>query len=284
MNRSSSTECLNCGTALTGAYCSTCGQKAGRPVLTMRDILRETSHELFDWDGKIPSTLWTLFTKPGRLTIDVLEGRRARWLTPLRVYLICSIVFFAAKPVLEAVTGRSPRANIRLETDLQPGRPLTPEQRATMTDGLPARILGAERIERAFTRGTDFSREAESSFPVAMFVLLPVFAFLTWIVWRTRRREYAAHVITALHIHAMGFGSSVAYWTVATVAPWPVVGAIGTLLLVTYWAWYGLTTFHRVYGDSRIMTAVKALAVMVPYAVLVFAAGLAIMALVVFQS
>src|SRR4051794_38334780 len=73
--------CLNCGAPLGGPYCAICGQKDPKPDLTLREFVHETTHELTDWDGKVPRTLKALVLRPGLLTIDYLSGRRARWLT-----------------------------------------------------------------------------------------------------------------------------------------------------------------------------------------------------------
>jgi hypothetical protein len=66
MAGSTSAVCLNCGAALSGAYCARCGQKSTQPDLTLGGFLHETTHELTHWDGKIPATLKTLLLKPGR--------------------------------------------------------------------------------------------------------------------------------------------------------------------------------------------------------------------------
>ena len=131
--------CLNCGAALTGAYCARCGQKATRPDLTLGGFLHETTHELAHWDGKVPATLKTLFLKPGQLTIDFLAGRRARWLSPLRVYLICSVAFFGGRLVLEEM-------GLRTLRDIGAAGALVERNRSL----LPA---GVVRVEGSFARG-----------------------------------------------------------------------------------------------------------------------------------
>jgi hypothetical protein len=101
--------CPNCEAELTGAYCASCGKKNPRDDLTLREFLGEGTHELTHWDGKVPRTLTTVLLKPGLLSLDYLAGRRARWLPPLRVYLICSVAYFVSVPTLETVTHRSAR-------------------------------------------------------------------------------------------------------------------------------------------------------------------------------
>jgi Protein of unknown function (DUF3667) len=108
--------CLNCGRPLTGPYCAECGQKQRDTDPTLREFLHETSAEFTQWDGKIPSTLKTLFLEPGGLTEDFLAGRRVRWLQPLRLYLICSLAFFVSKPVGQAISNRSATTSPKLRS------------------------------------------------------------------------------------------------------------------------------------------------------------------------
>ena len=243
--------------------------------LTVREFLHETTHELTNWDGKVPSTLLTLFLRPGRLTLDFLEGRRARWLSPLRVYLICSLAFFAGKPVIEAIAPRVPRemARVSLNTD---GRPLTPREREELAEGLPGRIFGVDRLERAAADPARLSREIETAFSSAMFLLLPVFAFLTYLAWRGARPRYPAHLYLALHLHAVLFGASLIFWIVVGFGP-ERAAPIAVLLFFGYLVWYGTTAFRRVFGESAARTVTKTLLVAGVYIVCMLAVALSLL-------
>src|SRR2546426_9839069 len=91
-----STTCYDCGTPLSGPFCSACGQKAGPLDPTVHDFLHDFTHEMFHVDGRIFRSLWTLLSAPGVLTRDYFQGRRARWVSPIRLYLIFSLLYFAA--------------------------------------------------------------------------------------------------------------------------------------------------------------------------------------------
>src|SRR5882762_9488971 len=54
---------------------------------------------LSGWNGKVAETIWRLVTRPGALTCDLLEGRRARGLSPLGLCLTCGLVYFALAAV-----------------------------------------------------------------------------------------------------------------------------------------------------------------------------------------
>lgn len=266
MAASSSAACLNCGAPLAGAYCARCGQKAARPDLTLAGFLHETTHELTHWDGKIPATLKTLLLKPGLLTRDFLEGRRVRWLAPFRVYLICSVAFFASKPVIEAITHRSARAVAGVTiTDARGNRSLTSEERQRLAESPYVRILGMERLEAAAAQGDRLNRELDAAFPKAMFVLLPVFAVLTHLVWRTTRPGYPAHLYVALHIHAAVFAAMTLLGIVVGFIPSNVVAAIASVLFIVYVGWYGLVALHWIFDDPWPKSIAKSVVVAAVY-------------------
>jgi len=86
--------CLNCGTRLRGQYCGRCGQRSRSRLISTWQLLREAFGDLLELDSRLWKTLIPLLSKPGQLTKDYLEGRRARYMPPFRTYLVLSIVFF----------------------------------------------------------------------------------------------------------------------------------------------------------------------------------------------
>ena len=92
--------CMNCKTPLNGPYCHECGQPVRHFIRFFPKVLWEMINEAFDLDSKIFRTLMPLFFRPGRLTMEYIAGRRARYVNPLRLYIITSIVFFIAISVL----------------------------------------------------------------------------------------------------------------------------------------------------------------------------------------
>ena len=86
--------CLNCGTELSGQYCGTCGQRARGRLISLWELLQDAFGDLFEVDSRLWRTLIPLLIRPGKLTLDYLEGRRARYMPPFRMYLVLSILFF----------------------------------------------------------------------------------------------------------------------------------------------------------------------------------------------
>ena len=88
------TDCLNCGTELRGQYCGKCGQRASNRLISIWELLRDAFGDLLEIDSRLWRTLIPLLIRPGQLTRDYLEGRRARYMPPFRMYLVLSVVFF----------------------------------------------------------------------------------------------------------------------------------------------------------------------------------------------
>lgn len=86
--------CMNCGTVLTGEYCTACGQRHEPHVHTLGHFLGEAFESITHADSRLWRTMGHLLVKPGRLTRDFFQGRRASYLPPFRLYLVISLLFF----------------------------------------------------------------------------------------------------------------------------------------------------------------------------------------------
>jgi hypothetical protein len=88
--------CENCGAQLTGRYCAQCGQAAVDYRRSFRHVIVDVVDSFLNWDSKFFATIGLLIAKPWRLTNEFLAGKRVRYLHPLRLYLLASILFFFA--------------------------------------------------------------------------------------------------------------------------------------------------------------------------------------------
>ena len=87
--------CKNCAAPLGGHYCAHCGQEAQIETPTVGEFVREFLQDQVALEGKLLRTLKVLVAKPGQLTLDYIDGRRHRYIRPLRLYLTLSVVYFA---------------------------------------------------------------------------------------------------------------------------------------------------------------------------------------------
>ncbi len=87
--------CLNCGTFLVGPHCHSCGQK-GKAHRTLAAFGHDILHSVLHFDGKIWRTLPMLFWHPGDLTRRYIHGERAKFVSPLALFLFSVFLTFAA--------------------------------------------------------------------------------------------------------------------------------------------------------------------------------------------
>ncbi|MEO8438905.1 MAG: DUF3667 domain-containing protein [Spartobacteria bacterium] len=88
------THCENCGALLTGPYCAQCGQPAIDYHRSFGSLLADAADAFFNFDARFFQSFGLLLGQPWRLTNEFVEGKRARHVHPLRVYLIASVIFF----------------------------------------------------------------------------------------------------------------------------------------------------------------------------------------------
>lgn len=86
--------CLNCGAPLSGAYCAACGQKA-HVHRTFSAIWHDILHSVLHFDGKMWRTLPMLLYKPGELTRRYVLGERAKYVSPMALFLFAIFLMFA---------------------------------------------------------------------------------------------------------------------------------------------------------------------------------------------
>ena len=63
-------------------------------------MLRQMLDDVFDWEGRMLSTIKTLLVRPGKLTREFAHGRRKKYTSPVRMYLVVSLLFFFALPLI----------------------------------------------------------------------------------------------------------------------------------------------------------------------------------------
>lgn len=87
-------ECLNCGTALTGKYCSNCGQRDLPARQDLGDLLINFISSFYSFESKFFKTFQYLLFRPGKIVAEYNAGKRESFYHPARMYVFLSFVFF----------------------------------------------------------------------------------------------------------------------------------------------------------------------------------------------
>lgn len=104
--------CLNCATPLIGRHCYACGQ-AAHVHKTLAAFFHDLLHGVFHFEGKIWRTLPMLVTRPGKLTREYIDGRRASYVSPIALFLFCVFLLFTTLNSL----GNDLDVTVKIESD-----------------------------------------------------------------------------------------------------------------------------------------------------------------------
>jgi Protein of unknown function (DUF3667) len=262
--------CLNCGAVLTGRYCANCSQAADVHVPSTRELLHQALEGITHSDSRLWRTLYFLWFKPGKLTQEFVAGRRASYLPPFRLYLVLSVIFFLAASFsnthvkfvqFDAGTGMQETECDRLDD--------TPFAVALFGRDWAPRIKHACH-EIARDNGTSLFHIAVGTAPKAMFIFLPLVAFLHMLMYWRPRHKYAEHLLFFLHVHAFFFSVMTLTVLLGDAADaWPALNSIASLggLLLWILPVYTVFAMRRVFGRGWARTLVKASALFVVYMV-----------------
>lgn len=149
--------CLNCGTTLMGAHCHMCGQKA-HVHRTLHEFGHDILHSVLHFDGKIWRTLPMLFWKPGDLTRRYVHGERAKFVSPLALFLFSVFLAFATFNWLVPDGGSSvtaPQSIERVRKEYQADRKEIEDAIALLEAEKKADPADAERLDAKIARNQE---------------------------------------------------------------------------------------------------------------------------------
>lgn len=86
--------CPNCGSGRPDRFCSHCGQNDRDYMRGLWSVVYEFFREMFELDSRLFRTLKSLLFRPGHLSSEFSRNRRAAYMSPVRIYLFTSFVFF----------------------------------------------------------------------------------------------------------------------------------------------------------------------------------------------
>ena len=87
-------QCENCGSALHGEYCASCGQSIYGPNRFFLTLMHEAFENIFQLDSRALRTLRQILFVPGKVAKEYLAGKRLSYVHPVRFYIVTSIMYF----------------------------------------------------------------------------------------------------------------------------------------------------------------------------------------------
>jgi hypothetical protein len=260
--------CKNCGAALLGRFCIDCGQAAEVHVPTTGELVHEAMEGLTHADSRLWRTLITLWFKPGKLTNEFIAGRRAAYVPPFRLYLIMSVIFF----LLASIHGPSKDFKAIDVSDSTDDKS-TQCQKLSATVPMPnlSKRIGHACDAVLADNGASWFTLAVATAPKAMFIFLPIIAFLHMLLYWRPRHRYVEHLLFFLHLHAMVFSiATVLFLLFALGDAWPALqGPLNFVVNPLVWATfvYAGIAMRRVFGRSWTGTLFKGFVMLIVYSI-----------------
>jgi Protein of unknown function (DUF3667) len=181
--------CLNCNTPLQGQFCYACGQKVVEPNdRTLKHFIFQFFGAAFFLENNFLKNIWILFAKPGQLTIDIIEGRRKRWMPPFSLFLLINLFYFWYTPFSDF------NQTLYEQTHFSPYK--------DFTNVMVENKLAAEKIK--FDTYAEIYNKKSSVYANSLIILhIPIMAAFLLLLFYRNKYFYADHFVFALHL--LGF-------------------------------------------------------------------------------
>ena len=304
--------CANCAHERVGNYCTHCGQNDRDYRRSLPPMVGQLISEAFELDGRIVRSLKLLFFKPGSLSTEFSNNRRADFISPIRLYLFASLLFFfvvsfdsveqAPFDPSEITIDEAQNANLG-QTDIAIYKTHIFTDQHAMVDEILAResglgkdiltaaisgivethdpqdpprlverFLQTQAVKAIGSPSTTFNELFDKA-PIALFFLVPAYAFLLKLVYLRQRKFYVEHLVFALHVHSLAF----LVFSLDALLPEENAWAMLENVLMTGFLIYYFFALKNYYGQGMGKTLAKYVFLLVMYSVLIVPAVLLVL-------
>jgi hypothetical protein len=297
--------CRNCGAVLQGEYCHECGQQDKLVVRFFPILALETLEGLFAFESKTYLTLWYLFTRPAWLTREYLAGRRARYLPPVRLFLVFVLAFLftvSLELFLDSagidIDQNLDESELVLDDEETASEELDLEELESGVTELLERVqipfLSEQRNnqfisllqERAVNNiaalrddPSEFIDQLLESVPLLLLVMIPLLALLQKLIYLRSDRYYVEHLLLTINNHSflflvyiLLFLLDLLIWTGFSIVP-AIAGFLGSALNLWVLA-YLFLSLRLFFAQGFLKTTFKFVFISTTYGVLLIIGAL----------
>ena len=182
------TQCLNCGTALTGSFCHACGQAVRDTTdRSIGKLLGDFLDNIFFFDNRFVISLRYLFRFPSRMTVEFLAGKRKKFVSPVSLFLFVNVIYFFVNPLTDY--------SISLEDQYsQPYGPL-------IKDWINGKLQNEGLDFRSYS-GT-YQNMSDTISKSIMIINIPMIALGVYLMAFKKRRFYYDSLIFTFHFFSL---------------------------------------------------------------------------------
>lgn len=202
--------CQNCETQYKGNYCPECGQSATEFNKPIKFLFVDIVGNIFAFDTRFWKTIVSLIFKPGTLTANYVQGQRARYMPPFRLYIFTSFFVFLLLSIY---------VNKEVEIDEDSWTEISSTLKKKLKD--EAAVLNSsesqnlknedekekviETVLKVIDNPSAYLNRYIKYVSWSMFLLMPIYGFYLWLFFFRSKRYYYSHLIFALNQHSFVF-------------------------------------------------------------------------------
>jgi len=283
--------CLNCNYVVENKYCPNCGQENTETRQSFHYLFTHFVEDLTHYDGSFWKTIKALLFRPGRLTKEYLEGKRKKYVPPVKLYIFISFVTFLVPNILpeySLVDESNPIIKTK-NTEIDEDKIITENvvvnngpriSSLKQLDSIQNRLPKAEKISwleynayKFMIKNKGKASKSESrqqikenikhNLPKVLFLYMPIFAFFLWLFHNKKKWYYFDSGVFTLHY----FGFLLLLFTISTVFDWlfalvysgdEISSVIGVATLA-YAFFYFFRAHSQFFGEKKYISRIKSL-------------------------
>jgi len=185
--------CQNCTKQMGTNFCEHCGEKRfSSRDLSLFQLMKNLFSLLTDVDSKLLKTYWSLFRKPGRLTLDYINGKHKSRINPFQVFIIANILYFFLISFFQINTFNTP-LNFHLNSNNFIHKEIANE---FVQEKISLSKLNLEQYSNKFNKKADVYSKSLVILMIPMFSVFVLFLFFRYAKMGVKSLVYSVHFIS----------------------------------------------------------------------------------------
>ncbi len=184
--------CLNCGSEFTSKFCPQCGQRdvenSDRSIIRLTiDLL----NNVFFFDNRFWISIRYLLTRPGKMTVEFLEGKRRKFISPITLFLFVNVLYFFLSPLTDYSLPLADQMKYQAHSEMAT---------RMVEDKLKKHELSNEAYQESLrTYATKYQSASDNISKSLMILNVPIVALFVYLLSLRKRPYYFDALIFSLH-------------------------------------------------------------------------------------
>lgn len=283
--------CLNCNHVVEKRFCPNCGQENTQTKESFHYLFTHTIEDIVHYDSGFWKTIKYLLFYPAKLSKEYLSGKRKTYVAPVKLYIFISFVTFFLLSIMNMgeakneipITTTGNKENTKKENNIRFTEDKKNEIQIDTTEitkelgnnegqvikWLKAKFRNVDKRAKADKDfGKKFIKTLFSTIPKALFIYMPLFAFVLWLFHNKRKWYYFDNGIFTIHYFSMILLSFTINEIISEILNWIInpetadtITGFTAFALVLWWIFYFFRSHSRFYGEQKWVSRLKGICI-----------------------